>query len=68
MSKGYLSHFLLLTTLFFCSLNYAQTQKESKKELLIVLSQLEVKFNISFSFADKSVKNIKVTIPKNTNS
>ncbi len=46
----------------FCHVFYAQVEKE-KEPLIDVIQQLEVKFKCNFSFADKNIENIFVTLP-----
>ncbi|WP_282135080.1 TonB-dependent receptor plug domain-containing protein [Seonamhaeicola maritimus] len=60
--KGLLSLFVLL---FFLNVTLlkAQTVQKEKQPLTTVLSVLEDRYNISFSYADKTVKDKKTMLP-----
>ncbi|WP_406682761.1 TonB-dependent receptor plug domain-containing protein [Seonamhaeicola sp. MEBiC1930] len=60
--KGLISLFILL---FFLNVTFlkAQTIQEEKQPLASVLSTLEKRYDISFSYADKTVKDKKVFLP-----
>ncbi len=46
----------------FCHIFYAQVEKE-KQPLIEIIQQLEVQFECSFSYADKSIENIFIALP-----
>lgn len=58
----------ILSILFFLFLNTltlkAQTIQKEKQPLTSVLKILETKYNLSFSYADLNVKNLKIPPPK----
>ncbi len=61
MSK--LGRRLLIIILFFLSIS-SFSQKEDKVALTDVLQQIETRFSVKFSFADKTVKHITLIPPK----
>jgi hypothetical protein len=60
VSKKLLSIFFLLFFLNVATLK-AQTVQKEKQPLITILKALEKKYNISFSYADESIKNKKAT-------
>ncbi len=61
-SKGYLSLFIFL---FFLNVTIlkAQTIQEEKQSLIAVLKTLERRYNIRFSYIDKTIKDKKTILP-----
>ncbi len=62
--KSVHSLFLLLFFLNFANLG-AQTIQKEKQPLISILKLLEIKFSISFSYADDTIKDKEVTFPSN---
>ncbi|MCL6295789.1 TonB-dependent receptor plug domain-containing protein [Jejuia spongiicola] len=61
--KGTLSIFILLFFLNISTLSSQTVQKE-KHSLAVVLKIIETRYNISFSYADATIQDKKVVIPK----
>jgi hypothetical protein len=61
--KGFLSIFILLFFLNVISLK-AQTVQKEKQPLISVLKLLETKYDISFSYADDTIKDLKIEVPE----
>ncbi len=61
-SKGYLSLFIFIFFLNFTLLK-AQTIQKEKQPLITVLKTLEARYNIRFSYVDKTIKNKKTILP-----
>ena len=61
--KGVIYLFISLLSLSFFNVN-AQTTQEEKQSLASILILLEAKYNISFSYADDTIKGIKIVPPK----
>ncbi len=58
---------ITLIIFLFCQNFYAQAEKENQP-LIAVIQQLEQQFECSFSYADKSIENVFVTIPSSLNT
>lgn len=57
--------FLFLVFLFCFQLSAQQTEKE-QKPLIEILKDLQERFDVNFSYADKNIENIKVIVPAPT--
>jgi len=61
-SKGIIYLFISLFFLNFTS-SIAQTVQEEKQSLAVILKDLEAKYNISFSYADETIKDKLIVLP-----
>ncbi len=58
---------IIVVVFLFYHVIYAQIEKE-KQPLIEIIQQLEEKFNCSFSYADKSIENVLITLPEKLSS
>ena len=57
----------MVIVFLFCHVIYAQIEKE-KQPLVDVIQQLEEKFKCRFSYADKSIENVFLSLPEKLSS
>ncbi|WP_299111638.1 TonB-dependent receptor [uncultured Winogradskyella sp.] len=60
MNKKLLSLIFFIITIAFCNLTYSQEQQE-KQPLAQILTQLEEKYNVKFSYETKTIEGISIS-------